>query len=77
MTEEQMRELISNQQEEINLMNDGTEKKKAQIEHDYQVQIDEVKKQKIIGHKLYLKLRSKGVVKFSAPIFIRPATTLC
>lgn len=35
-----------NQQEEINLMNEGTEKKKAQIEHDYQVQIDEVKKQK-------------------------------
>ena len=35
-----------NQQKEINLMAEGTEKKKAQIEHDYQLEIDEIKKQK-------------------------------
>ena len=35
-----------NQQEEINLMEDGTEKKLAQIDLDYQKELDAIKKQK-------------------------------
>lgn len=46
LAEELLQLRRTNQQEEINLMEDGAEKKRRQIELDYQREIDEIRKQR-------------------------------
>lgn len=46
LAEELLQLRLKNQQDEINLMEEGSEKKRRQIELDYQKEIDEIKKQR-------------------------------
>lgn len=46
LAEELLQLRLKNQQEEINLMDEGSEKKRRQIELDYQREIDEIRKQR-------------------------------
>lgn len=46
LAEELLQLRFKNQQDEINLMEEGSEKKRRQIELDYQKEIDEIKKQR-------------------------------
>jgi tape measure domain-containing protein len=46
LAEELLQLRLKNQQEEINLMEEGSEKKRRQIELDYQREIDEIRKQR-------------------------------
>lgn len=54
LAEELLQLRFKNQQDEINLMEEGSEKKRRQIELDYQKEIDEIKKQRKNGkmHKV-------------------------
>lgn len=46
LSDELLQLIRANQQDEINLMEEGSEKKRRQIELDYQKEIDEIKKQR-------------------------------
>lgn len=46
LADELLQLIRTNQQDEINLMEEGSEKKRRQIELDYQLEIDEIKKQR-------------------------------
>lgn len=49
LSDELLQLIRTNQQNEINLMEEGSEKKRRQIELDYQREIDEIRKQRKNG----------------------------